>query len=40
MEKLEKLTYDTIILGGTLEALVHSYIEGIPLIMVNPQIPF
>lgn len=40
MEKLEKLTYDTIILGGTLEALVHSYVEGIPLIMVNPQIPF
>lgn len=40
MEKLEKLTYDTIVLGGTLEALIHSYVEGIPLIMVNPQIPF
>lgn len=40
MEKLEKLSYDTIILGGTLEALIHSYVEGIPLIMVNPQIPF
>lgn len=40
MEKLEKLSYDTIILGGTLEALIHSYVEGLPLIMVNPQIPF
>jgi hypothetical protein len=40
MEKLQKLTYDTIVLGGTLEALIHSYVEGIPLIMVNPQIPF
>jgi hypothetical protein len=40
MEKLEKLNYDTIIIGGTLEALIHSYVEGIPLIMVNPQIPF
>lgn len=40
MEKLEKLNYDTVILGGTLEALIHSYVEGIPLIMVNPQIPF
>lgn len=40
MEKLEKLSYDTIVLGGTLEALIHSYVEGIPLIMVNPQIPF
>ena len=40
MEKLEKLNYDTIVLGGTLEALIHSYVEGIPLIMVNPQIPF
>jgi len=40
MEKLEKLNYDTIILGGTLEALIHSYVDGIPLIMVNPQIPF
>lgn len=40
MQKLEKLTYDTIILGGTLEALIHSYVEGVPLIMVNPQIPF
>jgi len=38
--KLEKLEYDTIVLGGTLEALIHSYVEGIPLIMVNPQIPF
>jgi hypothetical protein len=28
MERLDKLTYDTIILGGTLEALVHSYVEG------------
>ncbi|NDC31342.1 MAG: hypothetical protein EBZ58_10485 [Bacteroidetes bacterium] len=40
MEKLEKLNYSTIILGGTLEALIHSYVEGIPLIMVNPQLPF
>ena len=40
MEKLEKLTYDTIVVGGTLEALIHSYVEGIPLIMVNPQLPF
>lgn len=40
MERLDKLTYDTIILGGNLEALVHSYVEGIPLIMVNPQVPF
>jgi hypothetical protein len=40
MEKLQKLTYDTIVLGGTLEALIQSYVEGIPLIMVNPQIPF
>lgn len=40
MEKLEKLSYDAIVLGGTLEALIHSYVEGIPLIMVNPQIPF
>lgn len=40
MEKIEKLTYDTIILGGTLEALIHSYVEGIPLILVNPQFPF
>lgn len=40
MEKLEKLNYETIVLGGTLEALIHSYVEGIPLIMVNPQIPF
>lgn len=40
MEKLQKLNYDTIVLGGTLEALIHSYVEGIPLIMVNPQIPF
>jgi hypothetical protein len=40
MEKLEKLNYDTVILGGTLEALIHSYVEGLPLIMVNPQIPF
>jgi len=40
MERLDKLKYDTIILGGTLEALIHSYVEGIPLIMVNPQIPF
>lgn len=40
MNKLESLEYDTIILGGTLEALIHSYVEGIPLIMVNPQIPF
>jgi hypothetical protein len=40
MEKLEKLTYETIVLGGTLEGLIHSYVEGIPLIMVNPQIPF
>jgi hypothetical protein len=40
MEKLDKLKYDTIVLGGTLEALIHSYVEGIPLIMVNPQIPF
>lgn len=40
MEKLEKLSYDTIVVGGTLEALIHSYVEGIPLIMVNPQLPF
>lgn len=40
MNKLESLEYDTIVLGGTLEALIHSYVEGIPLIMVNPQIPF
>jgi hypothetical protein len=40
MIKLDVLEYDTIILGGTLEALIHSYVEGIPLIMVNPQIPF
>jgi hypothetical protein len=40
MEKLEKLNYDTVILGGTLEALVHSYVEGLPIIMVNPQVPF
>lgn len=40
MKKLDNLEYDTIVLGGTLEALIHSYVEGIPLIMVNPQIPF
>ena len=40
MKKLDSLEYDTIVLGGTLEALIHSYVEGIPLIMVNPQIPF
>ena len=40
MEKLEKLTYDTIVVGGTLEALIHSYVEGLPLILVNPQLPF
>jgi hypothetical protein len=40
MKKLDSLQYDTIVLGGTLEALIHSYVEGIPLIMVNPQIPF
>lgn len=40
MIKLDVLQYDTIILGGTLQALVHSYVEGLPLIMVNPQIPF
>jgi hypothetical protein len=40
MEKLEKLSYDTIIVGGTLESLIHSYVEGIPLILVNPQLPF
>ncbi len=40
MESLEKIDYDTLILGGTLEALIHSYVEGIPLIMVNPQMPF
>lgn len=40
MKNIDNLEYDTIILGGTLEALIHSYVEGIPLIMVNPQIPF
>ena len=40
MKKLDSLEYDTIVLGGTLEALIHSYVEGIPLIMVNSQIPF
>jgi hypothetical protein len=40
MNKLDVIEYDTIILGGTLEALIHSYVEGIPLIMVNPQLPF
>jgi len=40
MERLERLDYDTIILGGNLEALLHSYVEGLPLVMVNPQIPF
>ena len=40
MKKLDSLEYDTIVLGGTLEALIHSYVEGIPLIMVNSQISF
>jgi hypothetical protein len=40
MKKLDSLEYDTIVLGGTLEALIHSYVEGMPLIMVSPQIPF
>jgi hypothetical protein len=40
MIKLDVLEYDTIVLGGTLEALIQSYVEGIPLVMVNPQLPF
>jgi hypothetical protein len=40
MKNLDSLEYDTIVLGGTLEAFIHSYVEGIPLIMVNPQMPF
>lgn len=40
MEKLNKLSYDTVILGGNLQALLHSYSDGLPLIMVNPQTPF
>ena len=40
MIKLQRINYDTIILGGTLQALMHSYTEGIPLIMVNAQVPF
>lgn len=40
MEKLDKLNYDTVILGGNLEALLHAYRDGLPLLMVNPQLPF
>lgn len=40
MEKLDKLSCTNIVVGGTLEALIHSYVEGIPLVLVNPQLPF
>lgn len=40
MENLHKLNYDTVIVGGNLEALLHSYRDGLPLLMVNPQVPF
>lgn len=36
---MEKLNYDTVILGGTLEALIYSFHNNVPIILLNPKIP-
>lgn len=36
---MEKLNYDTVILGGNLESLIRSFYNNIPIILVNPKIP-
>lgn len=37
---MDEINYDTVILGGNLESLVYSFVNGIPIVLAYPQIPF
>lgn len=36
---MNKLTLDTVVIGGNLQSLIYSFSNSLPIVLVNPQIP-